>query len=236
LGSNSVGAASIDPELIDPQGWDSYWDKKDRPTAMAYEMIAAIYRVSVIKPRLERAIFENFKDGSRLLHAGCGSGQVDMDLHGRMRITAVDISPSALRVYQRNNPAAFAVQHANVLDLPFPPASFDGIYNLGVFEHFTLDEIQTILEQFHRVLKPGGRVVIFWPHARATSVAVMKGAHWMMNDILKRPVQFYPAEISLLQSRAQASGLLGNAGFRLVDYHFGSRDLFIQAVIAAEKR
>lgn len=231
----NVDAALVDPTLVDPQGWDSYWDEKDGPSAMAYEMIAALYRVSVIRPQLERAIFRNFGEGSRLLHAGCGSGQVDMGLHGRMRITAIDISPSALRVYQRNNPAAFAVQHANILDLSFPAESFDGVYNLGVLEHFTLEEIRTILVEFHRVLKPGGKLVIFWPHARATSVAVLKGAHWMMNDVLKKPVQFYPAEISLLQSKGQAGELFQSAGFRMVDYSFGPRDMFIQAVIAAEK-
>src|SRR6266550_2235734 len=169
--------AAIDPELVDPQGWDVYWDNHDRPASTVYAAIAEIYRVSVIKPQLERAIFRNFEDGSRLLHAGCGSGQVDMALQSRMKITAVDISPVALKVYQRNNPAAHAVMHADILDLPLPEDSFDGVYNLGVLEHFTSEEIQRILRQFHRVLKPDGKLVIFWPHERAANVAVLKAAH-----------------------------------------------------------
>ena len=44
-----------------------------------------------------------FPPGSRLLHAGCGSGQVDADLHEDMRITALDISLPALRLYRANN-------------------------------------------------------------------------------------------------------------------------------------
>src|SRR5687768_10438010 len=123
---------------------------------MAYAAIAELYWVSVIKPQLERAVFRHFTEAAHLLHAGCGSGQVDMALQGRVKITAVDISPSALRVYQRNNPAAFEVRHADILNLPFLPGSFDGIYNLGVLEHFTRDEIHQILTQFHRVLKPSG--------------------------------------------------------------------------------
>ena len=158
-----------------------------------------------------------------------------MGLQERMRITAIDISPSALRVYQRNNPAAFAVQHASILDLPFAPGSFDGVYNLGVLEHFTGGEIRRILAQFHRVLKPGGKLVIFWPHARATSVAVLNGAHWLFNDVLKKPVEFHPAEISLLQSRQWVEPLVRDAGFRLSDYSFGARDFFVQAVVVAEK-
>lgn len=227
--------ATIDPALVDSQGWNSYWDEQDRPSSLAYATIAELYRVSVIKPQLERAIFRNFPDGSQLLHAGCGSGQVDMALQGRMKITAVDISPSALRVYQRNNPAAFEVRHADILDLPFAPESFDGIYNLGVLEHFTREQIQGILAQFHRALKPGGKVVIFWPHARATSVAVLKAAHWLLNDVARKPIKLHPPEVSLLHSRQWVEPLLRECGFRLVDYSFGPRDLFVQAIIAAEK-
>jgi dolichol-phosphate mannosyltransferase len=225
----------IDPSLVDPQGWDAYWDRKERPSTMAYELIAAGYRRSIIKRQLERFIFANFPDGSRLLHAGCGSGQVDVELNSRMEVTAVDISPSALRVYRRNNPRAYAVRHASILDLPFEAASFDGVYNLGVLEHFTRDEIGVILAEFLRVLRPGGKVVIFWPHARATSVAVLRGAHWLFNNVLKRPTEFHPAEISLLKSREWAQEIVRDAGFRITDYSFGPSDFYVQAVMVAEK-
>lgn len=227
--------ATIDPALVDPQGWDAYWDNHDQPTSAVYGAIAELYRLSVIKPQLERAVFRNFPAGAHLLHAGCGSGQVDMALQGRMRITAVDISPSALRVYARNNPAAFDVRHADILDLPFPPSSFDGIYNLGVLEHFTQHEIRRILAEFHRVLKPGGKMVIFWPHARATSVAVLKGAHWLLNDVAKRPIKLHPAEVSLLRGRDWVEPIVREADFKLLDYSFGPRDFFVQAIVVAQK-
>ncbi|MEO7503479.1 MAG: glycosyltransferase [Gemmatimonadaceae bacterium] len=227
--------AGIDPALVDSQGWDSYWDEQERPSSMAYAAIAELYRVSVIKPQLEKAVFRNFAVGAHLLHAGCGSGQVDMALQGRVKITAVDISPSALRVYQRNNPAAFGVRHVDILNLPFAPDTFDGIYNLGVLEHFTSEQIHQILAQFHRVLKPDGRLVIFWPHAHATSVAVLKGVHWLLNDVLKKPTKLHPPEISPIRSKEHAEGLVQEAGFRLIDYYFGPRDVFVQAIIVAEK-
>jgi dolichol-phosphate mannosyltransferase len=225
----------VDPSLVDPQGWDAYWNKKALPSTMAYELVAALYRVSVIKPQLERFILETFPDGSHLLHAGCGSGQVDVDLQRRMRITAVDISPAALSLYRQNNPAAFAVHHVSILDLPFASASFDGVYNLGVLEHFTVEEIKTILTQFRRVLKPNGKLVIFWPHARATSVAVLNSAHWLLNDGVKKPTRRHPAEISLVRSRQWVEDVVHDAGFRLVKYAFGPRDFFVQAVVVVEK-
>jgi SAM-dependent methyltransferase len=152
-----------------------------------------------------------------------------------MKITAIDISRSALRIYRRNNPAAAAVEHASILDLPFAAASFDGVYNLGVLEHFTHEEIRDILAQFYLVLKPGGKVVIFWPHARATSVAVLGGAHWILNRVLKKPIVLHPPEISLLRSREWVEPFFRDAGFRLADYSFGARDFFVQAILLAEK-
>lgn len=228
--------ADIDDELTDPQGWNQYWEKHKQPISTAYSVIAEFYRVLVMKPQLERAILRTFSEGSHLLHAGCGSGQVDTALQSRVKITAIDISPSALRVYQRNNPTAYAVKHADILDLPFPPESFDGIYNLGVLEHFTLEEIQTILGQFYRVLKPGGKLVIFWPHERATSVAVLKAAHWLLNDVAKKPIEFHPPHISLLTSRQWVEPLIHDAGFRVTDYSFGPGDLFVQAIVVATKQ
>lgn len=227
--------AGIDPSLVDPQGWDSYWDKKAAPSTRAYDVVATTYRQAVIRRQLERSILSNFAGGSHLLHAGCGSGQVDERLHDHVRITAVDISPSAIRLYQANNPSAFSVRHASILDLPFPSGSFDGAYNLGVLEHFTPDEITTALRQLNRILRTGGKVVVFWPHARATSVAVLKAAHWLLNDVAGSKTQLHPPEISLLQSKSWAESFFTNAGFNLVSYAFGPRDFFVQAVIVAEK-
>src|SRR5687768_12550957 len=163
-------APATDPSLSDPQGWDTYWDEKSRPSTKAYELIATAYRVGVIRAQLRRAMRTNFSEGSHVLHAGAGSGQVDQGMHEVLQITAVDISPSALRLYRKNNPDAFDVRHADILRLPFPDETFDGAYNLGVLEHFTLPEITSILRELNRVLKPEGTLVLFWPHARATSV------------------------------------------------------------------
>ncbi len=230
-----VPALTLDTTLVDPQGWDSYWDSKASATGKAYDVVATAYRQAIIRRQLERTILSHFSEGSCLLHAGCGSGQVDERLHKRVRITAVDISQSAVRLYRENNPTAFAVEHADILNLPFPSDSFDGAYNLGVLEHFTSGEIDRVLRQLNRILKPGGKVVVFWPHARATSVAVLKTAHWLLNDVAGRKTQLHPPEISLLKSREWVETFFTNAGFNLASYQFGPRDFFVQAVIVAEK-
>lgn len=67
------------------------------------------------------------------------------------------------------NPAKFAphdveydlkhivFQHANMLDLPYPDGTFDGIFSSGSIEHVgTMENIAKAASELGRVLKPGG--------------------------------------------------------------------------------
>ena len=103
--------------LEDPQGWDSYWTRGRESSRRGYSFIASVYRRLAIRRNLNYFIHKHFSPGARLLHAGCGSGQVDSELSREMRITAVDISLPALRSYRRNNPNAEAIRHGDILNL-----------------------------------------------------------------------------------------------------------------------
>jgi len=222
------------PELVESQGWDDYWTEKRTALGSLYHLVAAVYR-RVIRRNLRRFAERSFAPGTRVLHAGCGSGQVDTDLHGRLRVTAVDISERALRLYARNNPHASRIEQADIFDLPFEADAFDGVYNLGVLEHFDRKEIREILGEFHRVLKPRGTLVVFWPHRRGSSVLFLRALRRLIRLVSGTDPKFHPDEISLLGSRAEAVAHLRDAGFVLREYSFGIRDLFVQCVIVAEK-
>lgn len=226
--------SAIDESLSDPQDWDVYWEKKSRTSNLAYDIVATLYRNIVIKRQLQYFLSRVFPPGSYLLHAGCGSGQVDAGIHRSMRVTAADISVSALKLYYRNNPDAYHIKHCDILSLPFEDQSYDGVYNLGVCEHFTPAELVAILSAFRRVLKKDGKLLLFWPHAYASSVVFLRLVHYVLNDVLTKSVQLHPPEPTLLQSRRMAERLLGQAGFRLIEYHFGPRDMYVQVVLVAE--
>ncbi len=225
---------AIEPLLYDPQQWGSYWRQSQEMSKRAYAVAASLYRRVFIRPRLHRVLRRNFGRGSQLLHAGCGGGQVDRGLHEGMRITALDISTDALQLYQANNPEVFRLRHGDILALPYTDGSFDGYYSLGVIEHFTESEIRRILAEAFRLLRPRGKVVLFWPHARATSVRVLGLAHRLLARSGHETV-LHPAEISLLTSRAMAASWLERSGFTMTSYDFGAKDLWIQAVIVAER-
>lgn len=221
---------------LDPQDWDSYWSGKDnKPTLLIYDLIAAFYRKFIIKPSLNRFILGSFGADSRLLHAGCGSGQVDRDIGAKIGISALDISPAALSIYKKANKHYRELIHGSIFAIPVPDGSFDGIYNLGVMEHFPEAEIVNILREFNRVLKPGGRAVLFWPPEFGLSVLVLKSAHFVLNRVFKRNIMLHPAEITRVRSRRQIEGYLAQGGFTLKSYSFGIADLFTYAVIVADK-
>ncbi len=214
-----------------PCEWDGYWDRGNTAGNLAYTVAAACYRRLFIRPNLTGALRRHFPAGARLLHAGCGSGQADVGLHESFKITAVDLSLPALCLYGRNNPDAERIQQADLFNLPFADESFDGIYNLGVMEHFDEAAIRRMLHEFRRVLRPGGKAVLFWPHRKGTSVRVLGALHYLFNDVLGTNVKMHPDEITLIASKEQARDLLNQGGFALSEYAFTGRDLFVQAVI-----
>ncbi len=102
-------------------------------------------------------------------------------------------------------------------------------------EHFTKEQINRIFLELKRILKPGGKVLIFWPYYHATSVLLLNTVHYVLNDMLHKDVTLHPAEISLIRGRKQAEEYVARAGLEMVEYYFGPRDGLIQAVIVARK-
>lgn len=225
----------IDQKIHDPQAWDRYWELKSHSGSVIYDIVATIYRNLVIKRRLNSVIRQHLAPGARILHAGCGSGQVDFDLQNEMQITAVDISVPALNLYKRNNPKATAVQHADIFALPFESGSYDGAYNLGVVEHFPREDIRRILLEMARVVKPGGKIIIFWPHRHASSVAVLRCVHWVARKVFHSPLSLHPPEITLIPNRTYAENLARELAIPLVAYQFGPADLFVQAAVVFQR-
>ena len=222
--------------LLDPQGWNDYWSRNDRKQShVAYDLIAAFYRRFIIRPSLNKFVLNNFPSSSTLMHAGCGSGQVDCDIAQKRSIIALDISPVALGIYKKTNRNVKSLIHASIFDIPLISASIDGVYNLGVMEHFTEDEIFEILTEFNRVLLPNGKVVLFWPPKYGLSVMVLKLVHIILNRVLNKNVMLHPAEITHITSKKHAELLLSKSGFALREYSFGIGDLFTHAILVGEK-
>ncbi|MCL5970111.1 MAG: class I SAM-dependent methyltransferase [Patescibacteria group bacterium] len=221
--------------LKEEKEWDEYWTKKQTASQTIYRFIASFYRQYIIKRSLNHFIKSEFKNNARLLHAGSGSGQVDEDIIKKYEITALDISSEALKLYKFYNGDKAKLMLASIFDIQAKPSTFDGVYNLGVMEHFTKEEDVKILKELHRVLKPNGKIILFWPPRFGPTVLFLNSTHFVLNKIFRRNIRLHPEEISLIKSKKHVEGLLKQGGFRLTEFYFGPKDLFTYCVIVAKK-
>lgn len=213
--------------------WNGYWSDRDAAADKFYDFGATIYRKLFIKPPLNHVIRKQFPDHARLLHAGSGSGMVDDDLHGFVDITALDHSTPAANHYRARHAGARATV-GDIFSLPFSDGTFDGIYHLGLMEHYLDDEHSLVMKEFARVLKPGGKMVMFWPPRFGISVIGLAIIHWVLNSVLKKDVRLHPPEPSLIKSKRWIIDWIKTKEYRLVEYSFGPRDMFTQCVVVVE--
>jgi ubiquinone/menaquinone biosynthesis C-methylase UbiE len=100
--------------------------------------------------------------GARVLDAGCGSGRDAEVLRSKgFDVTGVDISNGLLEVARKDYPGISFV-FGDLLKLPFPKDSFDGIWAQASLVHLeTIEDTQKAVGEFYRVLKAGGIVHVF---------------------------------------------------------------------------
>jgi 2-polyprenyl-3-methyl-5-hydroxy-6-metoxy-1,4-benzoquinol methylase len=215
--------------------WDSYWEeeKSKSLSTRAYSVVANFYRQRLIGPRLFREINKNFPKGSTLLHAGSGAGEVDRLLRDNFRIVALDISTNALNSYKENYSDA-KIQLGDITNLGNIEDKYDGVYNLGVMEHLSNDEVRASLLSFQKVLKPGGKVVLFWPPSYGTSVLFLHLVHFILKVFGKGAIRLHPDEPNKAFSKKKLRPTLLKTKFKINHFSLSYRDFFTYIVIVLE--
>ena len=135
--------------------------------ARAYDLVNGVLG------RRGKRLRERFADdlglqgGDRVLDVGCGTGRLAMIFAKRVAptgsVAGVDaatemIKRATSRARKQQAPVAFQVAFAQ--RLPFPDASFDAVACTLALHHVAEDDQQSAVQEMHRVLKPGGRLLI----------------------------------------------------------------------------
>jgi ubiquinone/menaquinone biosynthesis C-methylase UbiE len=115
-------------------------------------------------------------NGAKVLDAGCGVGHVAIYLAQRgLRIHGIDVVSSHLKKARKNVKAnglddRIQLDIADYQDLHIlEDSTFDGVYTMETFVHAT--DPSVALEEFHRVLKPGGKLALFeYDHAASNDL------------------------------------------------------------------
>jgi SAM-dependent methyltransferase len=111
--------------------------------------------------------------GQVILDAGCGNGWLASLYGPGHTVVAIDLADANLRRVRDLGLAA--VKHNLDRGLPFADASFDTVVCSEILEHIFSPDL--LLREIHRVLRPGGRVILTVPnlHCFRNRVDVLLG-------------------------------------------------------------
>jgi SAM-dependent methyltransferase len=134
------------------------------------------------------------------LDVGCGPGETDRFLKGRVRrLAGADVAPRMVERARRRNPWAEYRDYPLGAPLPFEGGSFDVCFAVCVFHHVARRDRGELMEEMKRVCRPGGLIALF--------------EHNPLNPLTRRAVRDceFDRDAELL-TRREASRLLREAG------------------------
>src|ERR687897_1138774 len=129
---------------------------------------------------------EHLAGAERVLDLGCGEGQIARLAVQRGAGRVVGVDPAAAQIAEAVRRAG-GVRYARAVaaGLPFPPSTFDAIVCCLVLEH--LADLDAGLDEIARVLRPGGRLVLFVNHPLFQT----PGSGWIDDQVLDPPEQYW---------------------------------------------
>ncbi|WP_189297999.1 class I SAM-dependent methyltransferase [Streptomyces cinerochromogenes] len=170
------------------------------------EDYAAHFRDPLAERPLERALLAAYAEqvgpGGQVADLGCGPGAVTAHLAGLgLSVFGLDLSESMIAVARRDFPG-LRFEQGSMRDLPLADGSLAGVVSWYSSIHTPVDELLALFAEFHRVLAPGGRLLL----AFQVGDAPLR---------LERPFGL-PVTLDFLRRRPeQMAELLSGAGFAL---------------------
>jgi SAM-dependent methyltransferase len=135
-----------------------------------------------------------------LLDVGCGVANAHKQLAGRVgKLAGVDVSAASIAVARQCNPEV----RYEVFDgtrLPFADKSLDAAFAINVFHHVPISQRSALVDDIHRVLRPGGLFAIF--------------EHNSLNPVTRHVVNTCAFDKdAVLLKRRDSEALLSSSGF-----------------------
>tara|TARA_Y100000310_G_scaffold341490_1_gene440797 strand:+ start:501 stop:1142 length:642 start_codon:yes stop_codon:yes gene_type:complete len=186
--------------------WDDYW-KKDTKSS-----IFTLVRTKIIASSLSSTLEKYFPKTGKFVDCGSGSSETSIKILKHQReLIALDLSKIALEKVKNNKKLPMtSTVNASIFDMPFQNESIDGIWNLGVMEHFHKEDILKILNEFNRVLKKDSYCILLWPAVYGPVNILFS----FLGFFLRK--QYFPDEVSLYNGKKWINNIVKDSKFKLV--------------------
>jgi len=152
------------------------------------------YPTYIAKLEAVRRWLDALPPATRVLDAGCGEGVIVDEYAGRLAIEGLDPNYSSERV-----------RNGSLVALPYDDNSFDRALCLDVLEHLSFEDQPRALAELHRVLRPGGELLVSVPnlaHLQSRVHFLLRGRLIRTASELKHPGDRPIAEYLQLATRA----------------------------------
>lgn len=134
------------------------------------------------------------KSGGVALDLGCGSGGFLSTLKNpSWKLYGIEMSEAMAKVAEHRSGADVFV--GDILDAPFPPASFDLITCFNVFEH--VYQPKAVLSKVSEWLKPGGIFYTLMPNIDSAGVRIFR-SYWYGLELPRHLFHFSPATLRMI--------------------------------------
>ncbi|SES38032.1 Methyltransferase domain-containing protein [Streptomyces sp. yr375] len=160
--TDTTGATTADPASTPTPGFLA-------ATRTFYDAVAEDYadhfRDELADRPLERAVLAVYAElvgaGGRVADLGCGPGRTTGRLAALgLGMSGLDISESMLAIARRENPG-IRFERGSMLKLDgHADGSLDGVVSFYSSIHTPADELPALFAEFHRVLAPGGHLLL----------------------------------------------------------------------------
>jgi len=164
--------------------WDSLWQSDNLRKQIELESANSFYVAQT-----QRVLPAN--PDTRVLDAGCGRGAVVLS-HARAGYDAygIDFAAQTIDAARQLYPE-LKLSVADVRQLPFEDNFFSAYWSLGVIEHF-YDGYQEVIVEARRVIKPGGFLLITFPHLSGLrKLKISLRAYEQFDSPASAPINFY---------------------------------------------
>ncbi len=211
--------------------WNLHWNSLHKSGFL--NKIFVFVRYNIIANHVAGSLDKYFPKTGIFLDSGCGTSQTSVKIQKLQRkLIAMDISDI---IFSTQPKIVDYKVNGNVFSLPFKDGSLDGLWNVGLMEHFQPEELDLVFKEFHRVLKKGNNAVLFWPAAYSSVNIMVKIMSFLNRKLNKNKSSMFPVESSLIRSKKWVKRIVERNGFSLAKFEWPLRGGLIHHTVVIKK-